>query len=257
MDLNILVLNCQKNYNKNLRPFLKKTLRKGKYDLFLLQEATNDVLEPFKSFKKYSILNSKDKLGRLSLPCIVYNSKKFTLKNLFYEPIFLDGFERQELKKPFQSFGILRAVLDFQGIKIVAGSIHLPSGLSIKKRFRALKSAKIIMDEVKNPEITFYGGDLNFCSSYEIRKASKILGPEYKCITSQLGPTLDSYFTESHLHYSHIRINNVLRNFGIRIKLKTDHIFVDQETLKRNKVKAKILRNRVSDHSPIEMALKI
>ncbi len=257
MDMAVLSLNCQKNYNPHLIPFLETVLKKGKYDLFLLQEATSDVLKPFESFPNYSIINSKDKLGRLSLSCVVYNSKRCSLNNFVYEPILLNGFEKQELKKPFQSFGIAIVLLDFQGIMITAGSIHLPSGFSSKRRVKDLKLGKEMMGDIGDSQIKFYGGDCNFCFSSEIRRASKVISPEYRCITSHLGPTLNSYFTESHLPYSWVYVNNILRKLGIKVKLKTDHIFVDEMTTKRNNIETRILSDRVSDHSPIEMILKI
>lgn len=256
MRLNVLSLNCQKNYNKNLSPFLIEFLREDRYDLYLLQEATNEALMPFKAFKDYKIVNTKDERGRLSLPCIVYNSKRGKLKDFFYQPILFDSIERQESKKPFQSFGIARAIFTFRGLEIAAGNIHLPSGFSGRRRLQELTLAKKVMGEAKDADISFFGGDCNFCLSSEIRKASNIVAPEYVCLTSKLGSTLDSYYTECNLPYSWIHVNDFLRKIGLRVRLKTDHLFVDKETSK-NRIKTRILPNRVSDHSPIEMVIVI
>lgn len=215
MKLRVLTLNCQKNYNKNLSFFLKEILSKDKYDVFLLQEATNEVLEYFNCFPKYSIINSTDKLGRISLSCIIYNKDKCSFKDFFYEPILVNKFEKQELKESFQFFGVARAILIFESVKIIVGSIHLPSGFSSKKRFKYLKKVKEIMSNIVGGWITFYAGDYNFSLPYEFKRASKFISPEFKCITSDLGTTLDSYYTESHLPFIWIYINNFLKKFDL------------------------------------------
>lgn len=256
MNLNILSLNCQKNYNKNLSPFFKRILKKKQYDILLLQETTEDVLSLFSAFPEYKIVNNRDEYGRLSLLCIAYNSKKSNLESFHYKPILFDKFERQELKKPFQSFGIGRAILNFQKTKVSVGGIHLPSGFSRKRRLSNLDSIKKIMEEKNNSVITLFGGDFNFGFKSEVKKASNFMKPEYHCCTSDIGPTLDSYYTEANLPYSWVHMNDILRFLGGRMKLRTDHFFLDSETASKTNPHVNILSDRVSDHSPIEMIIK-
>ena len=109
----------------------------------------------------------------------------------------------------------------------------------------------------KRSDITVFGGDCNFCFSSEVNKASKIVSPEYYCVTYDLGTTFDSYYTESHLPYFWVYMNNFLRKLGLRMKLKTDHFFVDKKNAKRSNIKTEILSDRVSDHIPIEIVLEI
>jgi hypothetical protein len=74
MNLNIICLNCQKNYNKNLSAYLKKILKQEKYDILMLQEASEKVNEVIGLFQKYNLLKTRNK-ERLCLTTIVYKKK--------------------------------------------------------------------------------------------------------------------------------------------------------------------------------------
>jgi endonuclease/exonuclease/phosphatase family metal-dependent hydrolase len=51
------------------------------------------------------------------------------------------------------------------------------------------------------------------------------------------------------------KIGGILAKCGINIKFKTDRIYVDKNTAKNSTLSVKVLPNRVSDHSPIELSI--
>lgn len=256
MKLGVLSLNCQKNYNPNLSSFLKKCLKSNRYDIFLLQEATKDVLKNFEGFTDYRVVDYKIKDGRHALCSVVFDSRKFKMIRSWYEPIFIRMSEDFEKKKSFQSFGVNIVSLKIGSKSVKVASVHLPSGASRRSRVDGLVLTKELVGKLAGTDICFYGGDCNFCFPGEVKNLKKIVSPDYACVSSDLGTTLDSYYTESHLPVWWIKANNLLRRVGVSLKFKTDHFFIDVKNLD-NVVGVKVLKNRVSDHSPVEMILKV
>ena len=50
--------------------------------------STQEVLNHFNPYKNYNILNSKDKIGRISLVNILYNSNKLKFKKEFIPHLY-------------------------------------------------------------------------------------------------------------------------------------------------------------------------
>jgi hypothetical protein len=167
----------------------------------------------------------------------LFIKKSFKLKEFFYQ-----SFETKnlEVKNNYQNFGIIKGVLNYNNKRMVIGSMHLPVGFSSKERLKSLLLAKKIMNKSSDVDLILYGGDCNFCFSGEIKRASEIVKPENVCITKNLGYTLNSYYTEREARFSWVKINNFLRSVGIKLKFKTDHLFLDKNNL-NNVVSKKIL----------------
>ncbi|MCH2188732.1 hypothetical protein MK079_02810 [Candidatus Gracilibacteria bacterium] len=256
MKLKILSLNCQKNHQSGLGNFLTSLLIHETYDIFLLQEASGEVLNIFSSFGKYIPITYFDAKGKLCLTNIVYNSKKLQLKEKYYEPILVDIFSLHEELSGVQSYGINMGIFEYNKKQLNISSVHLPSGF--RSRYRYSGFLKILQKIKKHTkQICFFGGDMNIVYRWESKKILSFSGDNYSCTTQGLGYTLDSYYTENHLDFLWVKMNNFFRRFGLSKKFKTDHIFIDTSSHNRYHISTRILPDRVSDHSPIEVILDI
>ena len=99
-----------------------------------------------------------------------------------------------------------------------------------------------------------FGGDCNFGLPGERARAECFLAPEFVCATRGLGPTLDGRYSENVPHLPN-RIAAFLGFFGIPTPLWTDHLFVDAKTATSKSIESRILPDRVSDHSPVEILI--
>jgi endonuclease/exonuclease/phosphatase family metal-dependent hydrolase len=52
------------------------------------------------------------------------------------------------------------------------------------------------------------------------------------------------------------RIANMLAKFGISIRLRTDHVYIDSITAKNKKVTCRTLSDRISDHLAVEVSIE-
>ena len=111
-----------------------------------------------------------------------------------------------------------------------------------------------MLERSKRVQTALFGGDFNFGLPGELSGSTALLAPDFVCATKDVGPTLNSRYTEYHPTLTNIP-SFVLGKVGIGISLKADHMFVDRKTAKRSKIKTQILKDRVSDHSPVEMIL--
>lgn len=158
MNFKILSLNCQKNYHPDLEDFLKKTLSGGKYDFFLLQEATEDVLNHFAHFNSYSILEEFNDEGKPSILSIVYRNE-FTLGEQGFIH-FLANNPAQNSEKTYCSYGFLFGVFSLDSEQIVVGSVHLPAGVKRSTRKNGVLKIKAALNKHEDIPIIF-AGDCN------------------------------------------------------------------------------------------------
>jgi endonuclease/exonuclease/phosphatase (EEP) superfamily protein YafD len=122
-------------------------------------------------------------------------------------------------------------------------------------KVRAKQVEKIKEQTIRNSQpddITIFGGDCNFGFPGERSRAEKILAPQFVCATSAIGPTLDGRYSENVPHLPN-RIAKLLSFFGIATKLCTDHFFVNSGDKRTENLKVRVLPDRVSDHSPLEL----
>jgi len=245
--MRILSLNCQKDYNLGLPPFLTKTLAADTYDILLLQEVTRPVLELLAN-SKYSVLNVFDEQVRqqseLAIayrPALTFRSHQF----LSFATL------RPEMPIPFNHapFGALLGILDYAGDTYAFCSMHLDSG--IRSSVRVLELMRLKQFLPKDVPVLF-AGDFNFGLPGELSRAARLLAPDFHCATRRLGGTLDSRYSEyaNHLPNKIARIGAV---FGLGVKLRADHFFTNALFSRGKSLSCRILPDRVSDHSPIEL----
>lgn len=250
--MNILSLNTQKAFNPNLAGFLKQTLEIASYDFILLQEATEPVLDTIRDTGPYMLLEAHDKeMQSKSHLAILYRDSFSLIGRQLYSFGNLHPFKQLQ----HAGFGLLLAEFATNMGNVYIGTVHLHSGWLPQiraKELRLLKSCALALKRKGTPLL--FGGDFNFGFFGEVFLAQRDLLPEFVSATKSIGPTLDSRYSEPHPNI----INSTavfLARYGIGIFLRTDHIFIDNETAQRSKTKSRVLTDRVSDHSPIELSL--
>lgn len=246
--MNILSLNTQKGYHPTLSAFLRDTLNSNKYDFLLLQEAIPAVRAMVQGIPTYSVLEIAGKETQLA---IVYRST-FTLKQSALE--VFESLHPSPYPYP-PAYGVLLGTFEVGNTTVQIGSVHLHSGMRPQmRRAQLLRLEKRIAQERIPGGLTLFGGDFNFGLMGEIENARKIFTPAFSLITNELGPTLDSRYSEPYPNITNT-VATFLGRFGVSLKFRTDHFFVDTETRKRVNLSCGILPNRVSDHSPVELSL--
>lgn len=249
--MKILSLNCQKGYQPGLGAFLKRTLEDGDYDFILLQEFAKEVPNYVRGVGSYKLLEAhNEEMGEpshLAIACrdifelIHSNFKAFArMHPLAY------------LQHP--GFGLLAADFDVGDSVVRLGNIHQHSGIRQSVRTTESKEIKRLLLESPDTMPTIFGGDFNLGFLGELSRTTRIFSPEFVCITAEHGPTLDSRYTEYHPVITN-QIATALAKVNLGIKLKADHVFVDTKTAANSKIECRILPDRVSDHSPVEVVI--
>jgi endonuclease/exonuclease/phosphatase family metal-dependent hydrolase len=249
--MKILSLNCQRGHQPQLKNFLNHILQSEKYDLLILQEADQKVIS-FLQHEQYGLVNIfNEEVKKDSELCIVYRRSYNLIKTGFKSFASMRNDPWHGFKHP--SFGLLWADLTIENKPFRIGSIHLHSGIDRKARSAELKLAKeLFLKDIKGPAII--AGDFNAGFPGESFRMANILEPELVWETRNIGPTLDSRYSENLPHLPN-RIAAFLSLFNIRIPLWTDHVFVDQQTANTYSVKCSVLEDRVSDHNPVEFTI--
>lgn len=253
--MRILSLNCQRGYQPGLKDFLQKILKSSEYDFLLLQEFGKEVptfVQEFEDYKLLQVLNTD--VGELSQTCILYRKQYELLEQNFIpfakmrrDPVM--GFKHA-------TFGSLMVRFDIGGKKILVGSMHLHSGIDRKvRRAQIQKIKEQVLSLKEDGDKVVFGGDCNFGLPRERIRAERVMALEFACVTGGLGPTLDGRYSENVPHLPN-RIAALLGFLGIPTPLWTDHLFVDAKTAEENNITCRVLPDRVSDHSPIEITLR-
>ncbi|MFA5877398.1 MAG: endonuclease/exonuclease/phosphatase family protein [Candidatus Paceibacterota bacterium] len=248
--MKILSLNTQKAFQPALQDFLKKILENDIYDFILLQEVTDSVFPLVSNIGSYTLLGAFDETVQAQSHLLIVYRNKFVLKKSS-----LDSFALMHPSPRLRhsGFGILLGTFSTHGGDVTVGSLHLHSGLRSTVRVQEVESLKkrVIAEQDTGTPLIF-GGDFNLGLPGEVIRACTIMAPQFIAKTRHLGPTLNSRYSEPHPNI--VNTSAVfLAKFGIGFNLKTDHFFTDTETAKRSETR--ILSDRVSDHSPIELTI--
>jgi endonuclease/exonuclease/phosphatase family metal-dependent hydrolase len=247
--MKILSLNCQRGYQSGLEAFLRSTLDEERYDFLLLQEVEQKVL-PFLDHAHYALARAYNAEAEEDAQlCIVYRREYRLLRKEFQSFALMRNDPHRGFKHP--SFGFLWGDFDIHGEAWRMGSSHLHSGMDRRARAAELALVKKLLIE-QRPIPTVFCGDFNAGYPRESAAMSKLLAPEFVCTTKGLGPTLDSRYTEHAPHLPN-RVAKFLARFNVRIPLWTDKIFVDATTAASYPSECRILPDRISDHSPVEL----
>ncbi len=248
--MNLLTLNCQRGYQPGLAAFLKNTLENGLYDVLMLQEVTDQVLSYLNHPAYQHIRVFSKEFGREIELCIVYRKTFRLLRQGFksFAKLPKDSAPREN-----PCFGIVWADLEINANAMRVASIHAHAGISSTVRLEEVRLAKeALSKETVMP--TIIGGDFNSAFPSEPAKMAGILAPEFHWATENLGPTLNSRYTENGP-----RLPNMLARlfafFKLGISLRTDHFFMSGDMAEKYTAVCRILPNRVSDHSAVECVL--
>jgi len=256
MSLRVLSLNCQRGYQSGLRDFLKRTFESGKYDFLLLQEFAKEVPSYVRHIGPYELLEAHDDdADEPSQLCIAYR-KHFKLLESSLRPFAL---MRRDPVAGFKhsTFGFLFGRFAIDGNTVLVGSMHLHSGMNANVRAKQVRKVKKgILSLVRTGDRVVFGGDGNFGFPGEGALAKKILGPEFVCATCGLGATIDSRYVENVPHLPN-RVAAFLSLLCVSVRLRMDYIFVDAHTASHGKLQSRLLPDRVSDHSPVELELHL
>jgi hypothetical protein len=252
--MKVLSLNCQKAYQPGLKPFLQKTLEGNFYDVLLLQEASEEVLDFLDSTHGYAFLTAQDAVvGKRSMLCIAYRTSiSLTAQDFHsfaamrYDPVA--GYKHL-------GFGFLCGKFEVEGDNYCFGTLHFHAGVDAKVRRKELMRMKETVLAFAQQTPVIVGGDCNFGYPWELLQACRTLLPELTCITRRLGDTLNSRYAEYVDHLPN-KIAFWLSRVGISIKLKTDHFILSSGFARAHAVSTRILPDRVSDHSPIELVIE-
>lgn len=252
MPLKILSLNCQRSYQPGLENFLKRTLESKTYDFLLLQEVNEKVLTYLQN-PSYTLVRAfNPDIGAESELCIAYRQNYRLLGQEFISFALMHKDPLCGWKHP--SFAALQADVSVNGARIRVGSVHLHSGFNGRVRRAELIKIKRLMLE-GFPVPTYFSGDFNAGYPGEATRMARFLSPEFAWGTKNIGPTLDSRYSENAPHLPN-RISRVFAWINVSIPLWTDHFFVDRATAEKYTVECRVLPDRVSDHSPVEMIIE-
>jgi len=248
MGMKILNLNCQKGEQPMLESFLRKALDGGSYDFLLLQEVDAKVLA-FLQHPSYALLRVfNEETGQDSQLCIAYRKTCRLSKSGFKSLSFMRYDPVRGFKHP--AFGVLWADFEIGGKMIRVASVHLHSGTDRHIRLAEMEMVKKILLEGDHLP-TAVTGDFNAGWPGECDGLARVFAPEFSWMTKELGPTLDSRYSENVAHITN-RVAAFLGIFNIGIRLRTDHAFLDSKTAGSYSMICSILPDRVSDHSPVE-----
>ena len=250
-NLKILCLNCQKAYNPNIKQFLQKILESNFYDFLLLQEANEKIIPIIRGLGQYNILSAMNPDNQIESHLRILYRNRFVLKDkslLSFSKMNRSFALRGEL-------GFLLGTFDCDGETIMLGSLHLHPGFPFHLRMKETNIVKKHIQNyggLKNPVI--FGGDLNLAYPWENWLTRKYFSRNFIDATINTGPTLDGLYTEKGTHLAS-KIGNMLTTLGISVKFKTDKLFVGKNIAGQNKITTRVLPDRVSDHSPIELII--
>lgn len=248
-NFRVLTFNCQKGYPGNTVSVVSHWLKQGSYDFLLLQEASVNVIENLHLKQAgYCMLSAYNhEVGVVSQLCILYKEKFSLDDSVFFS---FANFKQQNSWRA--EFGLLLGTFKYQESRFVVGSIHLNPGFEFIVRKRELffiRKSTLLYNKEKLPVL--FGGDFNSMVPHEFKRNAKILGPQFVNATLDSGPTAQTQYLEPTVFINRFALG--LAKAGINFKGKVDHIYVDQDSSNSNIMQSRVLPDRASDHSPLEL----
>ncbi len=244
MKIRLLSLNCQRALNPNFKSFFQRVLSRGKHRIFLLQEASDSVINVAKkNLEKYKMIQHKTPNGNFSELCILYSKKLHCVESDF---LYIEDNEGK-------NFGILMATFRSKRFSLSTANVHLPAHLKPQKRSEAMEQVKekFIAFLKKHPQTTrvILAGDFNSILPGEYNHHKSILASflspvrnrrSYTYVSDRLEPT---DFLSKLIYW--------LGKIGISFKTSLDYVFANHVLVKRKRVKARSQKKNISDHLPI------
>lgn len=245
----MLSLNCQRAFNPNFKAFLQRSLSRGKHKIFLLQEASDNVVNlAQKNFEKYKIIQHKTPKGKFSELCILYSRKLKCVDSNFSYIKDADG----------EEFGVLMAVFKSKKFMLSTANVHLPAYFKPQKRLQAVRQVKESFDDFlkKHPKTSrvVMVGDFNSMLPWEHSYHKTILAPLLSPVENKLSYTYISERLEPRDFWHKIII--LLGKIGITFRPALDHVFSNNHLTKKKWIRARTQKKDVSDHLPIVIDVK-
>lgn len=251
--LTVLSLNCQQAYyHDNIKQFLFDLLKRGDIKFLVLQEISADIIAILndacgESYRAVFCENTSNSIG------IVYKNNFELLETASHK--FPD--KRRIKKKRYDTAKGIFTGLFRDGVtekRILVASSHLHANVYFKMRLKEMRKTKqMLLKHAKENIPVIFGGDFNTGFFWENRTLEKVMAPEFVNITRSSGPT---HFSERGEPYYFItRFGLFLAKFGIKTKMKLDHIFVSSSLHPILSSSCKTLPVHVSDHLPIMVNL--
>ena len=258
MHLKILSLNCEKGYIVSITKFLADIFAGERYDFVLLQELGARQSPPFDPsltaiLDNYSLLTAfNEEVGAKSELGLAYR-KSFSVE----ESTFVPFSPFQWFDRLLPEFGLLAGTFRTPEGRVRIGTFHAHPSVyfSARTREREVKLAKreLLAHGDENLAIIF-GGDFNNGVIGEKRRSRKALSPEFVNVTNDMGPTADTRYLEPTTRINALA-HAATKLTGFHLLATIDHIYADSKTATTHKFECRILADRVSDHSPLEVIL--
>lgn len=263
MDLRILTLNCGTKKESGsygaehiggLKDLLTGLLAGRRYDFILLQEYHEHFsgrLAP--GLQDYQILTMPDEEAGVGSELAILYRKSFTLKEGRFHSFA--GFRKKFNSRWPGIFGLLLGRFQTPAGEWVVGSTHLNPLLHFATRKKEVRFVKKCLLQFAGSGIPLIlGGDFNSGLPGEKARNDAILAPEFVNATAGSGPTVDSRYVEPVIWPNKLAVS--LGRLGIVLRMKVDHIYIDRKTAMGHDIACKVLPDRVSDHSPVEVSLR-
>lgn len=235
-----------------LNDFLTKVFGEQDYDFILLQEFHSHIFTELNpTLDNYEILRMFDDIGNTESELAIVYRKNFLLQeNKFYS---FTGFSKWNSKWP-GIFGLLVGKFQTPTGGLVVGTVHLSPLFYFTERKKEARFLKKCLIEFNPDDIpVVFGGDFNSGLPGEKISNNNIFAPEFTNASIGSGPTVDSGYVEPVVLVNKIAV--FLAKWGLHIRLKVDHIYADTKTGADNVFYCRVLKDRVSDHSPMEVIL--
>lgn len=258
--MRLLTLNCQKGWidfhRQELEKYLSEELLKAEYDFIFLQEANRRVLkivEDITDGTDYTLVTSSNPLisGEI-MQVAVISRADYRLERLH---VLSFATKDKRLLRP--EFGIIAGTFRKVGSPIVvAGSFHFHASFHAHLRKQEVVETKeffINLSRMYPNASIFFGGDANSGLPWEPKMMTSIFAPEFVNLTPFKNPTVCSERLEPSVKLNRLALK--LARMGVRIRLKTDYIFTNQDTLKKSTFSSKPVNKIVSDHYPVEVVM--
>lgn len=250
--MKVLTLNCQKGYTPNLKEFLSRIIGSKSYDFILLQEVDEKVDLMIQISGQYKILETVNPDNQIPSQLRILYRSSFILT----DSGFISFAKMNKLFAKRGEPGFLFGIFDCGGSQLTIGSLHLHPSFPFYIRHRETLMVKDRLSTyIKSGMPVIFGGDLNLGYPWEGPAIRKLVSSSFSEATINIGSTLDSRYTEKIGTHPVSRIGNFLMRFNISIRFKTDRIFVDKNTANKFHMAVKVLPDRVSDHSPVELEI--
>lgn len=240
-----------------LTDFLARIFVEGEYDFILFQEVRTRTSPPFDPLMtnilgSYSLLRTfNSEVNAWSELALAYR-QSFAIEKSVFSPFA----PYEYFGHPLPEFGLLIGKFATPEGRLLVGTLHMHPSIHALQRKRDVartKEALLTWNSEGLPVI--FGGDFNSGLIGEKRRNRRMLAPEFVNVTNDIGPTVDSRYVEPTTPLNALA-RAATKLLGFHLRMTVDHIYTDRATAESHVFSSRILPDRISDHSPLEVILK-